>query len=144
MQKFKLQIGNGAVVEITMADQPTFKDGYIHLQAGEHEGNAYQLKSEQCFEYFNWVQNNGTFPDRHPLFPNHDQIKVQIIGGGEAFIEAREYGSIHYNAAAPEGYNWILHCVSSPMIYITEACYNKFKAYLIDRNAILDLDEGDM
>lgn len=128
-----------------MADQPTFKDGYIHLQAGENQGLSYQLKSEQCFDYFNWVQNNGTFPDKHPLFPNHDQIKVQLMGGGEAFIETREFGSIHYNPNSHNSaeYSWTLHCVSSPIIFITEACYNKFKDYLIDRNAILDLSEGD-
>jgi len=80
---------------------------------------------------------------RHPLFPKHDQIKVEIVEGGTLLLDARRFISIKILKRL-DGTTHYAITYDCGLDFITEKCYNNLKKYLVDRNAILDLDEGDM
>ena len=56
LEFFILNIGNGGMYTLSVADKPILKDGYIHLQAGENQGLSYQLRDEQLADYQAWLE----------------------------------------------------------------------------------------
>ena len=55
---FPLNIGEGKMLNISIADKPIIVNGYVHLQAGEYQSLAYKLRDDQAESFREWLDRN--------------------------------------------------------------------------------------
>ena len=104
---FPLNIGEGKMLNISIADKPIIVNGYVHLQAGEYQSLAYKLRDDQAESFREWLdRNTGLIDlnegDRRALTEILDGIEEWAQNGADHVETIKHCGTIAATALGRE------------------------------------------